>query len=167
MVKFNSFLVDGVFAIEHYFMNGDKSKIYTSEGVFYSELAPNALLDKFCMRYASTMEGRRQAASAFLNYPNRTPILVTPYTIGAFPTHSYKSFENVWIFNHPFQIESIEKDVTSITFVDGTTIKVNISKYSLLQQQQKLHTMLDMFRNVENRMDKYVAGDYRLSQNST
>ncbi|AOV08683.1 competence protein ComK [Sporosarcina ureilytica] len=153
MVKSKAFKVDGVLAIEHYFKNGCKSKIYTVDDILYSEYAPNTLLDKFCMRYASTMEGRRQAASAYLNYPNKTPILIAPYTIGAFPTHSYKSFDNVWIFNHHFHIEIIEKDVTSVTFEGGMTISLNVSKYTLVQQKLRLHTMIDMFRNIENRKE--------------
>ena len=109
------------------------------------------------MRYASTIEGRRIAASKLLNYPNKTPIVIAPYIIGAFPTASYKNSNCVWIFNHPFQVNQLPDGTSIVKFDQGTTITVKASKHILLKQQLRLHTLLDICSNAERRILLYLS----------
>jgi competence protein ComK len=156
----DSYLIDHrTLVLEEIFEEDYKSKIYTTHGSYFSKLVPLVLLNKACIRHASTMEGRRKAASTFFNYPRKTPILIAPYTIGVFPTMSPKKAECVWIFNHPFQVEQLASGESLVKFNQGTLFAVKISKHTLLKQQQRLHTMLDMYRNSEGQMTLYVTTD--------
>ncbi|MBO0602532.1 competence protein ComK [Sporosarcina sp. E16_3] len=155
----DSYWIDHALVVEHFYDGIHQSRIYTTEGIKLSTLTPIELLDKACMRYASTLEGRRVSASKTLNYSNKTPIVIAPYNLGAFPTSSYKKDDCVWIFNHPFQVEQLSGGRSLVKFDQGTTITVNVSKHTLLKQQQRLHTLLDIFSNAERRMLLYLSKD--------
>jgi competence protein ComK len=149
MKRCDSYLINHcVLAIEPVFIGEFQSKITTTYGEEFSKLTPYQLLDKACMRYLSTMTGRKQAASKLLNFQNKTPILIEPYAIAAFPTMSSSRLECVWIFNHRFTVRELGKGRSEITFYAGTSIIVNVSKHTLLKQQLRLHTLIDMYRKI-------------------
>lgn len=149
MRKCDSYFIDeSVLAIEPVFIGDYHSKITTTHGEVYSKLTPYRLLDKACMRYLSTMSGRKQAASKLLNFQNKTPIMIEPYAIAAFPTLSSSRLECVWIFNHRFTVLELGKGRSEIIFNEGTSITVNVSKHTLLKQQLRLHTLIDMYRKI-------------------
>ena len=132
--------------IEAVFTGAYKSKIVTTQGIYFSKMSSTQLLGSACIRFASTLEGRIEAIKKLMNYPNKTPVLIEPKEIGAFPTMSYKNSECVWIFNHPFRIESLGKGKSKVTFHNGMSFILNTSKDVLLKQQQRLHTAIDTYR---------------------
>ena len=146
----DSYWITQALAVENYFDGTHQSRIYTLAGIKLSKLTPLELIDKACMHYGSTVDGRRVSASKTLNYSHKTPIVIAPYSVGAFPTTSYKKDNCVWIFNHPFQVEQLADGTSFVKFDQGTTITVNASKHTLLKQQQRLHTLLDIYRNAEH-----------------
>ena len=150
MLKCDSYLIDHcTLALESVFVGSNKSKITTTNGIYYSEMSPRELLDTACIRYASTMEGRKQAVRKLLNYPRKTPFLISPFDLGVFPTMSSKHLECVWIFNHRFVIDEYEKGKSIITFSEGTKIALQASRHILRKQQKRLHTVIDTFRTID------------------
>ena len=146
-------------SLESVFTGDYKSKITTTHGIYYSCLTVHDLLNRACIRYASTMEGRIQATSIFMNYPKKTSILIEPTEIGAFPTMSYQHAECVWLFNHHFHVEELDKGKSRVTFRNGTSLIVHVSKHVLLKQQHRLHFTLDTYRIIQRDKKRYIAND--------
>ena len=160
MKKCDSNLIDKrALLLESVFTGGKKSKIITTHGTYYSDMSVHELLNNACIRYASTMEGRMQATRIFMKYPKKTPILIEPTAIGAFPTMSYQHQECVWLFNHHFEVEELEKGKCLVTFPNGESITVNVSKHVLLKQQHRLHFTLDTYRFLHREKKPYIRKD--------
>ncbi|MDX1806639.1 MAG: competence protein ComK [Paenisporosarcina sp.] len=156
MKNCDSILIDReALALESVFTGKYKSKITTYHGIYYSEMSVHELLNKACIRFASTMEGRMQATRIFMNYRSKTPVLIEPTEFGAFPTKSYRHAECVWLFNHHFVVEELEKGKSLVTFPDGFTITVHVSKNVLLKQQHRLHYTLDTYRFIHREKKPY------------
>lgn len=130
-----------------------KSKIITTRGIFFSKMSVPQLIGKACIQFASTIEGRIQATKKLMNYLVKTPVLIDPNEFGAFPTMSYKSVECVWIFNHPFDIEATGKGQSQVTFKNGMSFPVNVSKFVLLKQQQRLNNAIYTYRLIHRNLD--------------
>lgn len=139
--------------LESVFTGAFKSKIITTHGIYYSKMTVKQLLSNACILFASTLEGRIQAIKKLMKYFVKTPILIDPNEIGAFPTKSYKNVECVWIFNHHFEIESTGKGKSQVIFSNGMSFPVNVSKNVLLKQQQRLHTSIDTYRLIHRNLD--------------
>lgn len=149
MFNNDSLLIDHqIYALEPYFIDKFKSKLTTKNGIYYSEMSVYKLLDMACIRDASTLKGRMDAVKRYMNYLTKTPVITFAHSVGAFPTMSYQQVDCVWIFNHYFQVEVLEKKKSKVIFSDGTTIIVKVSKEVLLRQQQKLHCTMDTFRSL-------------------
>lgn len=145
MLAFDSYLIDTrALALESHFIGEYKSKISTTHGIYYSKLTPAQLLDKACLRYFSTMQGRIQAASILLKFVQKPPFIITPNELGVCPTASHENADCVWLFNHRFTIVEVAKGQSEVTFLEGTTVHVKASKYTILQQYQRLHTLLSV-----------------------
>nr|WP_240949828.1 MULTISPECIES: competence protein ComK [unclassified Psychrobacillus] len=140
--------------IQSAFCGGYKSIITTTHGVFRSSLSVNQLLNLACIRHASTLEGRMEATKKMMNYANKSPILIAE-KIGAFPTRSYKDLECIWIFNHLFQIENQGRGLCKLTFYDKISVEVAVSKYTLLKQQERLHTTMNLFSMLSEKVDLF------------
>ncbi|MEI4768723.1 competence protein ComK [Psychrobacillus sp. FJAT-51614] len=138
----DTLLLASVFTGEH------KAKIIKTHGIYYSPLSVQQLLGNACIQYASTLEGRIQAIKMLMNYFVKTPLLIDPNGVGAFPTMSSKNLECIWIFNHHFEVESLGKGKSKITFSNGETYIVNVSKNVLLKQKQRLHATIDTYRTI-------------------
>ncbi|MBE1556634.1 competence protein ComK [Sporosarcina limicola] len=151
-------------AIKFFFTNGFKSKIYTTHGIYYSELDPRDLLNSACLIYFSTKKGRIQAATILLEYSKKTPFLISPYEFGVFPTASSKNLDCVWIFNQPFSIYEVAKGISIVTFIDGTSIKVNASKNIILKQRQRLYTLMSVSRDMVKQRDIHLERKHRISE---
>lgn len=135
-------------ALEPTFLDGNQSKITKKCGVYYSVKTPLELIDEACMRYASTMEGRIQAVGRVLNF-KKPPFLIAPFDFGVFPTMSPNRLDCVWIFNHPFEIVKVDKQKSRLEFRNDVSIPVNVSVYTIRQQQQRLHMITDFYRRIQ------------------
>ncbi|WP_053590422.1 competence protein ComK [Bacillus sp. FJAT-22090] len=143
------FLIDkNTLMLKSVFTGVYKSKIIKTYGVYYSPLSVQQLLANACIPYASTLEGRIQAIKKMMNYFVKTPLLIDPNGIAAFPTISYKNLECVWIFNHHFEVESLGKGKSKVTFSNGEAYIVHVSKNVLLKQKQRLHATIDTYRTI-------------------
>lgn len=138
-----------VLLIKSAFTEGNKSMIITTNGIIYSKLSVLDLLNYACIQYASTLEGRIHATKEMMNFMQKTPVVIAPNKIGAFPTMSYKSVDCVWIFNHLFSVNELGDGKSQIVFSNGIHATVPVSKNVLLKQQQRLHATLNVFSNLE------------------
>ncbi|WP_186321482.1 competence protein ComK [Bacillus sp. FJAT-22090] len=138
-----------VLLVKSAFIGDHKSEIMTTNGIIYSNMSVLNLLNNACIRYASTLEGRIHAAKVMMNYAHKTPVIIAPNEIGAFPTTSYKNVDCVWIFNHLFSVNDLGNGISQIVFNNGIQTTVRVSKNVLLKQQQRLHTLLNIFSNLE------------------
>jgi competence protein ComK len=129
------------------FTGDNKSKIIRTDGIYYSEMTPRQLIEEACILNGSSKQGRRKAVSEVMNYYRRTPIIIVAYSVGAFPTKSASHPECIWIFNHHFHAEKLAKGKSQITFLDSMEYEINASIHTLLSQQQKLHSALNVFGN--------------------
>lgn len=148
----NENLIDHLtLAIESYYKDNNRSKITKTNGVFYSTKTPMELLNDCCINYASTLDGRIKAVSKALNY-KKPPVILAPYDLCAFPTSAYSNLDCVIIFNHPFKVVKTGKGKSSLIFSESITIDVNVSDYTISQQHQRLHTVINYFRDLPKRL---------------
>lgn len=140
-------------AIESYYKDNQRSKITKINGVFYSSKTPKELLNDCCIDYASTLDGRIKAVTTALNY-NKPPVILAPFDLCLFPTGAYHNHDSVMIFNHPFKVIETGKGTSSLVFYDSITIDVNASAYTIIQQHQRLHTVINYFRDLQTRNNR-------------
>ena len=157
----DSYLIDeGALALKPFFIGKNKSEIIRVEGTYYSEESPISLLEKVCLRHGSTEKGRIDAVKEKMNYMHRTPLMIIPYTVGAFPTVSSENLLCVWIFNHPFKIEELEKGKSAVTLLNGEIIIVSVSKHSLSNQKNKLYSALHMFEKFQRTQQSRISNEF-------
>ena len=141
----DSFLINRtVLAVKAFFMGENKSKIITTHGIYYSVLTPLELLNKACINYSSTWQGRTDVATVLLDYSKKPPFIIEPNKIGVFPTKSSKSPDCVFIFNHHISVHEVAKGQSVITFMAGISVTVKVSKNIILKQYQRLHTLMSV-----------------------
>lgn len=145
----DSYLIDQrTLAIEPVFDGVYQSKITTIDGVFYSKESCTHLLGTACKYYASTMEGRVGATREIMKYYHRIPFIIIPLSVGVFPTTSPKNMNCVWIFNHRFEVDKLEKRKSRVRFLGGESIIVAVSKHTLEKQQLRLHTSISTYKEM-------------------
>lgn len=150
MLICDSYLLDDkALTLQPVFIGRNKSRIIRMDGIYYSEESPISLLEKACLRYGASIQGRIDAVKEKMKYMHRTPLMIIPYTVGAFPTVSRKNITCVWIFNHPFTIEELEKGKSRVTLLNGKEIIVPVSKHSLSNQKNKLYSALHVFEKLQ------------------
>jgi len=157
MLRCNSYLINhDTLALEAVFVDGFKSRITTTHGVYYSKMSIKSLLEEACIRYGSTFDGRVQAIRLFFEYLHKTPLLINPGEVGAFPTLSYLDPECVWLFNHHFQIKVLSANRSEVIFSTGHSVQVNVSKRVLIKQQQRLSNAMETFRSMHRNKEVYI-----------
>ena len=87
MLQCDSYLINhDTLVLEPFFVNGYQSRIVTMHGIHYSKMSTKLLLEAACLRHASTFDGRIQAIRQLTGYKHKTPLLIIPEEVGAFPT---------------------------------------------------------------------------------
>jgi len=152
----DSFLINRtVLVVKAFFLGENKSEIITTRGIFYSVLTPLELLNKACINYFSTWQGRTEAATNLLNYSKKPPFIIVPNEIGVFPTTSIKSPDCVFIFNHHISVYEVAKGQSVITFMAGISVTVKASKHTILKQYQRLHALMSVSNTMHKEKELY------------
>ncbi|KGX94079.1 hypothetical protein N781_01565 [Pontibacillus halophilus JSM 076056 = DSM 19796] len=115
------------------------SKILEKEQTVYCHQTPNEIMDASCIRHGSSFSGRRSAMEKMLHTNTKLPIPVDPTNgIYLFPTCSHKNSACIWIaFFHVEQFKELkETKGTSITFSNGSKVKITMSDFSMKRQMQ-------------------------------
>ncbi len=135
--------VERILAIAPHFIGKTKSIVYTLDGTVERHETPKQLIEQFCLSSFSTKEGRKEAVKQLLGYEKKTPILIKPCEIGAFPTASSKDPNCCYIFQHPFHMKQREQGWLTIRLLNGEEFDIKASRYSLRQQSYRLqHTLM-------------------------
>ncbi|WP_175578105.1 competence protein ComK, partial [Indiicoccus explosivorum] len=67
----------------------------------------------------------------------KTPVLISPSGVGAFPTMSPNQPECAWIFNQDYMIEPMGREVR-LTFESGFSLLLNVSAHTIKRQKSRL-----------------------------
>lgn len=144
MKQLDENLIDqSVLFIVSSFENGYKSKIVKKDGVFYSSYSALTLINRACMLYASTYEGRVKATRHNLQQHKKTTLLISEDGLAAYPTKSPNHSECVWIFNQDYRIESLTPTTSRLIYDQyQVSVEVNVSMHTLQKQRTRMHEML-------------------------
>ena len=154
----SNFIDERALALKPVLSGENRSKIITTHGTYFSRSSPKILLDRACLNHLSTKEGRIRAAKILLSYTKKPPFIISPNEYGVFPTESSKKPECIWIFNHRFSVKEFAKGETIITFMNGTAIIVQVSKYTIIKQEQRLHTLLSTGQTMQREYMRRMRG---------
>jgi competence protein ComK len=112
------------------------SKLINVNGEVYSEKGPLTLVKQACLHGGSTFEGRRRAIAKMTGVSHRVPIPISPQlNIYAFPTHSPKVWNCIWLFYyHIRSIKEATNNSSTIVFRDGKELQVENTMLSLKRQ---------------------------------
>ena len=122
----------GLISIKHI---EHRTLILETNGSKYSKASPLQLIEHACLKYGSTYDGRRKAATYMTGIRLKTPIGINPArNIYAFPTHSPQKFECNWIF--PQHVQRIRRNgkYSMITFTNDKDWEIEVSYFTLEKQ---------------------------------
>ncbi|TWT07177.1 competence protein [Planococcus sp. CPCC 101016] len=153
MKKNDENLIDrSVLFVENYFETERKSRIITKSGEYYSRDSVLTLIDKACMMFASTYEGRVKATRHNLKQHKKTTLLISEDGLAAYPTKSPDNPDCVWIFNHHYRLETITPNRTRILFDEfNVSAEVNVSIGILQKQRGRMYEMIYFYSSVRER----------------
>ncbi|MEK5483910.1 competence protein ComK [Viridibacillus sp. FSL R5-0888] len=135
LITTNSFVLSPLFEGEV------KSKVMTRDGYLHSTLTPIQLLEKICIRYGSTFQGRIDAVKELLGYSKKLPLYIGE-GIYAYPTRSLYHPECVWVFYHNYRYEEYGKGQTILYFDHGEIVILDVSLHTVKEQQQRLASII-------------------------
>lgn len=129
--------VQTIYAVAGWYVEENRSIIYTSAGMHYSEKKPQEVLNALCMLHGSSYRGREEATRQLSNeqFKKKVPVLISSSIVAAFPTSSPHQTDCVWLFNHPMVFEKMTHTRTRILFPTGESVEVNAS-IPLLEKQR-------------------------------
>lgn len=106
---------------------------------------PEYILDNNCLRYGSTLAGKKAAAQDILKCKSKLPIPVIPEKgVYMLPTSSARNKDCVWLsYYHITYYEQCD-DKTYVGFHDGTGIYVNASEKTIDMQYKKTSQVIAM-----------------------
>ncbi len=141
-----------VLFIERLFEQEKQAKITTKDGVLYSRNSPIELIDKACMLFASTYEGRVRATRHNLKQYKKTTLLISEDGLAAYPTKSPAQFDCIWIFNHFYRLEALSSTKTQIIYDQfGVSKELNVSMHTLVKQRTRLLEMIYFYSSIRER----------------
>jgi len=115
---------------------------------------PLEIIENTCLEYWSTYEEQRKVITYHMNFIQKVPIpICIDRGIYFFPTHSPKSLENCWI-SFPnilkFKDTSTNKPQTTIKFIDGQSIELNVSTHTITSQMVRTLMIKNQLENRKN-----------------
>lgn len=119
-----------------------RTKIYEENDIIYATEAPMTILEKSCLHYGSSFEGRREVAKQILNTNSKLPVAIKPFQgIFFLPTTSHRNEECVW-FSY-YHVENFVKSNSKLAVIlnNNQVIHVNIS-YNQFDLQMKRTSQL-------------------------
>lgn len=126
----------------------DKSntKVYEVNNEYIINRNVNNIIDESCKNFGSTLKGRIDGTSKLTGIRYKAPIVISEYlSIIMIPTSSTRSKICNWInLNYIKKIIKTNDNKCAINFINGKTIKFNIS-YFIMQNQITKATRLDYY----------------------
>ncbi|WP_223701125.1 competence protein ComK [Sutcliffiella deserti] len=124
-----------------------QTMIIDMEGIFYTKDRSGVILNRSCLKYGASYDGRKEAATHLTNYVQKTPILISEVEgIIALPTHSPEHEDCAWILYHQIkEIKPSKRTCCMIKFHNYTELEVKISSQTMRQQIQKASVIYSIF----------------------
>lgn len=112
------------------------SKILEVEDEYISPFKPLDVVKRSCKYYGASYSGRREGTRQLIGITHKAPIIVDPLNaIYLFPTISPAKSDCIWIIHeHVMTYDRAGAYETSVTFSNGKTVKLPISRSSFESQ---------------------------------
>lgn len=112
------------------------SKVLEDRGEYIIKNTPFEILDYSCRYFGSSYDGRKEGTKTILNINYKVPIIVeNSRNLIFFPTNSPSSGDCCWIsLKNVNKIEESEYNTTIITFNNGVSITLPVSKRTIENQ---------------------------------
>ncbi|GAE34998.1 competence protein ComK [Halalkalibacter akibai] len=127
--------------------------VWERNQILYVRKTPIQLIKSGCLEGGAEYSGRRTAVTYKTGIQNKIPIPINPHEqIYAFPTHSPKLFDCIWIFYH--HIKTIKRHPQNptnsiITFTNYQKLTLNVSYHTLEKQVQRTSYCIVRFSHHE------------------
>jgi competence protein ComK len=112
------------------------------------------IIQKACIRYGASYEGRRNAVVELTGYKQKVPIPISIHkNIYTFPTHSPKNYECIWLFTKHIQAAfplSTRKSADAksmILLANNQQFPLPLSHYMIRKQIERTRQCTDLFSN--------------------
>ncbi|OLN23820.1 hypothetical protein BTO30_02420 [Domibacillus antri] len=128
---------------------GNSTLVYESsqEPAFIPEKT-STIVQKSCLRHASTYDGRKKASKQLLGIKSKLPLVIDHVEgIYLFPIASHLKPDCVWIaLSHVKSLKKVEKKETEVTFKDGQKVMVHASILVLFSQ---MHLAIELRKRLK------------------
>ena len=127
--------------------NDRLSRIYEKGNSFYVRSNSTKIMEDSCEYYGSTLDGRLKGTKMILGSNYKLPIIVEESNdIIFFPTNGSMNEKCSWIsLNHVKKYENV-KGYTKVTFTDGKSITLHVSKESFEMQLLRASRLQNLLR---------------------
>ncbi|MDF2536185.1 MAG: Competence transcription factor [Bacillales bacterium] len=140
---------DTIALLPHFFNNGEiGTLVLESDGCVYIRQEPLKIIDSSCQYYGSSYRGRKEGTRTVIQITHKAPIAISSSNgIYFFPTMSPTLKDCIWISQaHVLKSDKVDITRTNVTFTNGSTYIIDISRNSFENQflrATKLKSMLD------------------------
>ena len=137
------------------------TRVIEEHDEFFVYQKPLEIIEQSCSEYGASFGGRKDGTKKYTGFTHKAPIAISPTdSIYFFPTFSYSRKECAWLSH--FHIENVTKlphGNTFIEFINGQTIKLEVSKNSFENQRNRTAQLRAEF---EDRKRKQAATKFLL-----
>lgn len=137
------------------------TRVIEEHDEFFVYQKPLEVIEQSCSEYGASFGGRKDGTKKYTGFTHKAPIAISPTdSIYFFPTFSYSRKECAWLSH--FHIENVTKlphGNTFIEFINGQTIKLEVSKNSFENQRNRTAQLRAEF---EDRKRKQAATKFLL-----
>ncbi|ENQ3107587.1 competence protein ComK [Bacillus sp. 491mf] len=137
------------------------TRVIEENDEFFVYQKPLEIVEQSCRQYGASFGGRKDGTKEYTGFTHKAPIAISPTDyIYFFPTFSYSRKECAWLSH--FHIENITKlphGNILIEFINGQTIKLEVSKNSFENQRNRTAQLRAEF---EDRKRKQAATKFLL-----
>lgn len=104
-----------------------------------SEEKPFDIIKENCLHHGSSYQGRKASVQHHLDFRQKIPPVPIQPTqkIYSFPTQSATSFDCIWLFFHAIKHVENREQLSTITFINGETVKIEMSYYTVQKQYDR------------------------------
>ena len=114
----------------------EKSYVYEYDKKFIVNMPIFKIIERSCLFFGSTYDGRRQSSCFILNTMHKVPIIIEETReLVFFPTNSPGNKKCMWIsYNNLECVDKINSDYSMLSFKNDNKIKVAVSYFILTNQ---------------------------------
>lgn len=143
------FITSNTMALQHFAHSHYKTKIWDTNGVFYSTLTCTELLNEACLRTGTSFQGKREAIKTLLSFKQNIPIPICfEQGICAIPSSSSQKWDCIWYFYAHIKDMKRQGKQTLLQFHNNDELLLNESIYKTRQQIFKAAHILNHFKIV-------------------